>query len=63
VTSKDEDKGTPILFKIKFPTKPLLKYEINSYFMARQEKFKHKKVSLPYGLLSPLNVHCVSALG
>ena len=30
--------------------------------MERQEKFKHKKFSLPFGLLSPLTVHYASAL-
>jgi len=27
--------------------------------MARQEKFKHKKISLPSGLSLPSTVHCV----
>ena len=41
----------------------IMVYEIKLHFMARQEKFKHKKIFS--ALLSPLptsTVHCVSAL-
>ena len=36
--------------------------EIKFIFKARQEKFKHKNFSLPFGHPSPPTVHCASAL-